>query len=137
MNQVLRAKGSEGGFGLLSTLIAMVLLSIAVTALSSAGLSVLAVHTDSAVRSTATLIAASYLEEVKARGVTTVVAESGVQVNDAGVNDAAGHFQRSLEVATDEELQYAKRVTVKVAYPKGRRGTGVIELVTILYEGDE
>jgi Tfp pilus assembly protein PilV len=134
---VLKSLTSERGFGLISTMVAMVLLGIAVTALSSSGMMVLAIHTDSAVRSRATAIASSYLEEVKARQTATLASESAIKVNDDGVTNQAGHYIRSLEVAQEEELPYTKRVTVKVQYPSGRGRTGTVELETIIYVGEE
>lgn len=134
---MLKSLTSERGFGLISTMVAMVLLGIAVTALSSSGMMVLAVHTDSAVRSRATAIASSYLEEVKARQIATLASESAIKVNDDGVTNQAGRYIRSLEVAPEEKLPYTKRVMVKVQYPSGRGRTGTVELETIIYVGEE
>ena len=63
------------GFGLVSTIVAMVLLGIVVTALSSSGMYVMAVYTDSSTRSAATAIASTYLEEIKARQVKSLVSD--------------------------------------------------------------
>ena len=123
---------SEHGFGLVSTIVAMVLLGIAVTALSSSGMMVLAIHTDSAVRSTATAIAASYLEEVKARGVKTLSSESALKVNADGMDSQNGNFTRSLEVAPEAEMPYTKRLTVEIQYPNGMGRTGTVKLVTVI-----
>ncbi len=128
---------SEHGFGLISTIVAMVLLGIAVTALSSSGMMVLAVHTDAAVRSTATALAASYLEEVKARRPQTLTSESALKVNADGMEKQNGSFSRSLEVAPEAELLYTKRVTVKIEYPNGMGRTGTVKLVTVIYEGED
>jgi Tfp pilus assembly protein PilV len=116
-------------------MIAMVLLGIAVTALSSAGVYVVAMQTDSQVRSAATAIASSYLEQVKTREPTQVVSESTVKINEDGVDDNTGPFSRSVEVTDEAGLENTKRVTVKVEYRSGRGRTGTVELVTILYEG--
>ena len=128
---------SEHGFGLISTIVAMVLLGVAVTALSSSGMTVLAVHTDSAVRSAATALAASYLEEVKARRPSTLTSESATTVTADGMDDQNGSFTRSLEVAPEAELPYTKRVTVEVVYPNGMGRIGTVKLVTVIYEGDD
>ncbi len=128
---------SERGFGLVSTIVAMVLLGIAVTALSSSGMMALAAHTDSSVRSTATAIAASYLEEVKARRPQTLASESAIKVDADGMDNQSGNFIRSMEVAPEPELPYTKRVTVKVEYPNGLGRMGTIKLVTVIYEGDD
>jgi len=118
-------------------MVAIVLLGVAVTALSSSGMMVLAVHTDSAVRSTATAIAASYLEEVKARQPGTLASESATSVSSDGVKAQSGIFVRSLEVVPEENLAYTKRVTVNVEFPSGRGRTGTVQLVTVVYEGDD
>jgi len=132
-----RVLATESGFGLISTMVAIVLLGVAVTALSSSGMMVLAVHTDSAVRSTATAIASSYLEEVKARAPGTLASESATSVSSDGVKNQSGIFVRSLEVVPEENLAYTKRVTIKVEFPTGRGRTGKVELVTVVYEGDD
>ena len=132
-----RILASESGIGLISTMVAIVLLGVAVTALSSSGMMVLAVHTDSAVRSTATAIAASYLEEVKARQPGTLASESATSVSSDGVKAQSGIFVRSLEVVPEENLAYTKRVTVNVEFPSGRGRTGTVQLVTVVYEGDD
>lgn len=140
----MRSLRSESGFGLISTMIAMVLLGIAVAALSSAGVYIVAVQTDSQVRSVATAIASSYLEELKTREPKLVVSESPTEVRADGtimsaevakLVEAQGHFVRSLDVVAEKGLENTKRVTVKVDYRSGRGRTGHVELVTIFYEG--
>ncbi len=127
---------SEDGFGLMSTLVAMVLLAIAVTALSSSAMMSVAVHTDSSVRATATAIGASYLEEVKARPPKTVASEAAVKVNGLGMDDPNGRFERTLEVTPEEDLPYTKRLAVSVVYPSGKGRTGTLRLETVYYEGE-
>lgn len=126
---------SQRGFGLLSTMIAMVLLGIAVMALSSAGIYAVGAQSHSSVRSTATAIAVSYLEEVKTREAKLIISEEAVAVNEAGVVDEAGPYVRKLEVAKEASLENAKRLTVTVEYPTGRSRPGKVKLITILYEG--
>jgi len=126
---------SKRGFALINVIIALVLLSIAVMALSGSSILALAIHTDSAVSSTATAIATSYLEEVKARRPATIVSESPVRVSGAGVVDSAGVYTRSLDVVAEEGLASTKRLTVRIEYPSGRGRTGTVQLVTVMYEG--
>ncbi len=133
---MLRRLNSEGGFGLVSTIVAMVLLGIAVTALSSSGMMALAVQTDSATRSAATAIASSYLEEVKARNPKTLASEAAAKVNDDGVADANGAYLRGLDVASEQDLPYTRRISVRVTYPNGLGRMGTVELVTVIYEGE-
>lgn len=126
---------SEDGFGLMSTLVAMVLLAVAVTALSSSAMMTVAVRTDTSVRATATAIGASYLEEVKARPPATLASETAVKVNDLGMTDPNGRFERTLEVTPEAGLPYTKRLAVSVVYPSGRGRTGALRLETVYYEG--
>ncbi len=126
---------SERGFALTNVLIALVLLSIAVVALSGSSILATALQTDSALRSQVTAIAASYLEEVKARRPATIVSEPPVRVSAAGVVDSAGVFTRSLDVFAEEGLANTKRLTVRVEYPGGRGRAGSVQLVTVMYEG--
>lgn len=128
---------SEYGFGLMSTLVAMVLLAVAVTALSSSAMMTVAVQTDTSVRATATAIASSYLEEVKGRPPLTVVSETAVQVNELGMYDPSGRFVRSLEVTDEKGLPHTKRLAVSVVYPSGRGRTGTLVLETVYYEGNK
>ncbi len=128
---------SEHGFGLIGTIVALVLLAIAVTALSSSAMMALAVQTDSSVRSTATAICASYLEEVKARPPNALASESPTPVDEAGKDDPNGKFIRSVEVTTEEGLPYTKRIAVKVLYPAGRGRTGSVQLETVFFEGQQ
>ncbi len=128
---------SEHGFGLMSTLVAMVLLAVAVTALSGSAMMTVAVQTDASVRATATSIGASYLEEVKGRPPMTIVSETAVPVNEAGMYDPNGRFVRTLEVTPEEGLPYTKRLAVSVVYPSGRGRTGSLVLETVYYEGEK
>lgn len=131
----LRLMCSERGFGLISAMIAMVLLGIAVTALSSAGVYVLALRTDSEVRSVATAIAASYMEVIKIREPGAIASEAAVRVNEDGAADGSGVYLRSVDVADEASLEDTKRITVTVKYPSGRGRMRTVKLVTILYEG--
>ena len=140
---MMRSLRSESGFGLISTMIAMVLMGIAVTALSSAGVYIVSVQTDSQVRSTATMIASSYLEQVKTREPKQVISEAPAEVRADGTMQAEtakmaaaqGYFVRSVDVSDEKGLENTKRVTVKVDYRRGHGRTGRVELVTIFYEG--
>ena len=132
-----RKMKSEAGIGLMSTMVAMVLLGLAVTALSSSGMMVLAVHTDSAVRSSATALAASYLEEVKARDPQALASESAAKINEAGIDETTGPYIRSLEVIDEPGLAYTKRISVLVQYPRGRGRMGRVELITVIYVGED
>ncbi len=133
----MRAGGhlGESGFSLMSTILAMMLLGLAVSALSSSTVFIVAARTDSAVRTKATAIAVSYLEEVKTRSEGAVKAEAATQVNESGAIDPAGRFTRSLDVNDASGLANTKRLTVTVGYPSGMGRERMIRLETIIFEG--
>jgi len=130
----MRRLASDTGFSLVSVLIAVVLVSLALVALSGSMVSISAFRTEANVRSTATDLAAAYMEDVKARDPASLASESAVNVDAQGQVSASGRYVRSLTVTAGTEPR-SKRVTVTVAYPRGEATTGVIELVTIIYEG--
>ncbi|UCC71229.1 MAG: hypothetical protein JSV86_12645 [Gemmatimonadota bacterium] len=136
MKQAAQRGRSERGFSLLTVLIAIVLVSVAVVALSGTTVYVLSLRTESGVRATATGIAASYMEEVKTRRVLALASESGANVDELGDVDTAGQFVRSLIVAQGP-VPNSKLLTITVLYPRGRAQMGKVELVTIVYEGLE
>ena len=125
---------SQYGFSLLSVLIAMVLVSVAVVALSGTTVYVLSLHTESNVRTTAVGIAAAYMEDVKTRDVGSLASEEEVNVNEVGEANASGSFVRALSVVAGPAPK-SKLVKVTVRYPRGRSSMGKVELVTIIYEG--
>ena len=126
---------SERGFSLLTVLIAVVLVSVAVVALSGTTVYVLSMQTESTTRSTAAGIAAAYMEEVKTRPVATLASESELAVDETGrVNTAQLDFMRELVVEAGPAPK-SKLITIRVRYPRGRSRMGRVELVTIIYEG--
>ena len=125
---------SERGFSILTVLIAVVLVSVAVVALSGTTVYVLSIQTESSVRSSAAGFAAAYMEEIKTRNTTTLVSEPETSVNSSGIAQGNGTFLRELKVE-DGAAPRSKLVTVTVRYPRGRAQMGRVELVTIVYEG--
>lgn len=127
----------ERGFGLISVLVAMVLLAVGVVALSSSSAFLVSLQTDTAVRSTATSLAIAYMEDVKKRPPRTLVSEALVRVNDVGDEDDAGHFVRSLSVAEAVAAPDLIKVAVEVRYLAGMGRSGRVNLVTIVYRGND
>jgi type IV pilus modification protein PilV len=118
----------ESGFTLISVLIAMVLLSVGVMALSRAGGEAIAARSTASIKVNALAIARGHLERIRAQPPQDVVAESPVQVDDAGLPSSGGPYSRSVVVdALDLTLI---KVTVIVDYP---RATQPVELVTLIY----
>jgi Tfp pilus assembly protein PilV len=126
----------EGGLSLLSVMVAVLILGITVVALSSATVQVLRTRTEATVRSVANIIATTYLEDVKTRRIKTLTSEDSVFVNELGHADPSGRFVRRLTVEPGPVTK-SRLITVTVSYPAGAKGRGVIELVTIAYEGVE
>jgi len=118
----------ESGFTLISVLIAMVLLSVGIMALSRAGGEVIAARTTASIKVNALAIARAHIERIRAQPPQDVKAESPVRVDEAGVMNSAGPYTRSVIVdALDPTLI---RVKVLVDFP---RATQPVELVTLIY----
>ncbi len=125
------------GFGLVSVLVAMVLLAVGVVALSSSSAFLVSLQTDASARSTAAAIGVSYMEEVKQRPPGTLASESPMSVNELGDADATGVFVRTLTVVDDPSSPEVARATVDVKYPAGMGRMRTISLVTLIYRGIE
>ncbi len=131
-----RVLAERRGFSLITVLIAVVLISVAVVALSGTIVYVLSMQSESTVRSTAAGIAAAYMEEVKTRPVATLASEAVVAVDNTGRTVSATEKPYLREVTVDAgPVAKSKLVTVKVQYPRGTARMGRVEMVTIIYEG--
>ena len=126
---------SETGFGMVSVLVAIVLLSAGVVVMSSSSLFITSIQTDAQARSIASSIALGYMEQVKTRERTSLAAEEPVRVNEIGEPDESGTFVRRLNVELEPSVVDAVRVAVWVRYPSGMGRWGEIEVVTIIYVG--
>jgi Tfp pilus assembly protein PilE len=120
----------RGGFTLISVIVAVVLLTIGVMALSRTTTSVTYAHTTATSRTTALSIARAHMERVRSRNPWTLAPEAPVRVDASGAPDAEGEFLRSVDVL--EEAPNLLRVTVEVTYP---RGVDPVKLVTLTYRG--
>ncbi len=127
---------TESGFTILSVLVAVVLIGVAVVALSGTTVYVLSLQTEAGVRSTSAGLASAYMEAVKTRRMVALVSEPDTQINELGEVDETGVFVRRLTVGLGPAPR-SKLVTVTVLYPRGMTGMGKVELVTIIYEGVE
>lgn len=118
------------GFTIISVLVAIVMLSIGILALSRTGTQAIAAQTLAGNRTTALAIGRSHMEAVRSRPPDQVVSESAVPVDETGTVNSNGVFTRSVEVrGVSHNL---KEVRVIVAFP---RSTRPIELVTLAYVG--
>lgn len=127
--------GTEGGFGIISVLVAIVLIAIGVVALSSSSAFMVSLQTDAAERSRASAIGVAYMERVKTRPPDEIVTEAAVRVDETGTPDPSGAFVRELTVEPDPSLTDAVRATVEVTYPSGFGRTRTLELVTVIFIG--
>ncbi len=120
---------SDAGFGLVSVLIAIILLAVGITSISQVLTQSVTMHTIVAMRTTALDVARSYMEEVKGRDPLTVVSEAEVRVNDRGLADANGRFTRELTIVS-VDLHLVEAVVI-VTLPR----SNPIRLVTWIYDG--
>lgn len=118
----------QAGFTLISVLIALLLLTIGILAVSRTGYQVLRAHTNATTRTTALALARSYLEELRSRDPTTLVNEGPVKLNDAGALSATGLYTRSVII--EQLAPNLRRVTVRVAAPNLKVP---VELVTMAF----
>jgi Tfp pilus assembly protein PilV len=128
---------SQAGFGIVSVLVAIVLIAIGVVALSSSSAFMVSLQTDAAERTRASAIALAYMEQVKTRLPTSIATEAEVAVNETGTEDTGGRFLRSLTVVEEPDTPDAVRATVEVQYPSGFGRRRTLELVTVIYVGNE
>jgi Tfp pilus assembly protein PilV len=128
---------SEAGFGMVSVLVAMVLLAVAVVALSSSSAFLVSLQTDASGRAIATSLGVAYMEEVRRRPPGSLASESPVTVNSEGLTDDGGAFVRGLTIENDLVAPNVVRATVEVAYPAGIGRRGTISFQTVIYLGGE
>jgi Tfp pilus assembly protein PilV len=126
---------SERGFGIVSVLVAIMLIAIGVVALSSSSAFMVSMQTDAAERTRASAIAVAYMENVKTRPPDQIVSESEVRVSETGVPDTGGPFVRSLTVEPEASTTDAVRATVEVRYPSGFGRSRTLALVTVIFTG--
>ena len=121
---------SDGGFTLVSLVVAIVLLSVGVLSISQLLAQSVSMQTSIELRTTALDVGRSYMEEVRIRNPLTLATEDPVTVDEAGVEDVDGIFTRSLTVTEVED--HLLQVTVTVD-PRGTASPVV--LTTLLWDG--
>jgi hypothetical protein len=131
-----RVMGGEGGYGMVSVLVAIVLLSAGVVVLSTSSVFLTSLRNEASVRSVAASLALGYMEGIKTRDRTTLVSEDPAKINEKGELDEGGDFLRVVDVAPDPSVVESVRVKVKVGYPGPLGRTRAVEVVTIIYVGD-
>lgn len=122
------ASRSCAGYTLIGILVAIIVVSVGLTAILSAQVNATTMQRSSGLRTTSVEIARTYMETLKAKDPRTIVVETDVRVDEAGAVSATGLYGRS--VALEPGGDGLKKVTVSVTYPGGRKP---VELVTLLY----
>ena len=119
----------DAGFGLISVMVAIVLLSVGILSLSQVLTQSVSMQTIIASRTTGLDLARSYMEEVRGIDPLLVAATPEVRVNEVGEEDANGMFTRELTVTTVD--LHLVEATVIVTLPR----SNPIRLVTWIYDG--
>ncbi len=120
----------KDGFTIISVLVAIVMLSFGILALSRTGTIAMSAQNAAGLRSTALAVARAHMERVRSRPAIEVVNESPTQVDRTGMAVAGGRFTRSVEVASIRAN--LKEIKVIVEFPGGR---APVELLTLAYVG--
>ncbi len=119
----------DAGFGLISVMVAIVLLSVGILSLSQVLTQSVSMQTIIASRTTGLDVARSFMEEVRGIDPLLVAAIPETRVNEIGEEDANGMFTRELTVTTVD--LHLVEVTVIVTLPR----SNPIRLVTWIYDG--
>jgi len=119
---------AEGGFTLISVLVAVVMLTFGLMALARVQSILMTAQTGVANRSAALSLAAGYLEQLRSRDPATLVSEAAVAVDAEGQPAAGGPYYRSTVVTLDQPNLLRVRVLVTFT-----RASAPIELITLIY----
>ncbi len=128
-NHELSVQRPDAGFGLVSVMVAIVLLSVGILSLSQVLTQSVAMQTVIASRTTGLDVARSFMEEVRGLDPLTVAAVPAERVNENGELDSNGLFTRELTVETVS--LHLVQATVIVTLPR----SNPIRLVTWIYDG--
>ncbi|HEY7636139.1 MAG TPA: prepilin-type N-terminal cleavage/methylation domain-containing protein [Gemmatimonadales bacterium] len=118
----------EGGFTLISVLVAVVMLAFGLMALARTQSILMTAENGVANRSAALSVAAGYLEQLRSRDPATLASEAPVAVDAEGAPAAGGPYYRSTVVTQDQANLLRVRVLVTFA-----RASQPIELITLIY----
>ena len=127
------AKRREGGFTLISVMVALVMLAVGILALSTTLTNAAQANTTAGFRTLGLDIARQrmeWLRSIPPQDVAVNAEPGGTTVNAEGRPDNAGKFTRRV-IVSDVRANLIS-VTVRVTYPGGDRP---IELLTYIYTG--
>ncbi len=116
------------GFTLVSVLLAVVMLTVGLTALARTQALLTAAESGVSNRSVALAIATSHLEQLRSSDPWALASEAPASVDSDGRPNATGPYQRSTMVTLDRANLL--RLRVLVAYP---RGEVPVELTSLVY----
>lgn len=118
----------EGGFTLVSVMVALAILAIGLLALARAQAAIVQSQGNVANRTVALTIARDYAEVLRSRSPWTLASEAAITVDSRGVAAASGAYTRSttVTVLANNLLQ----VQVSVTYP---RSPIPVDIVTLIY----
>ena len=124
----MRASRRDGGFTLVSVLVALAILAIGLLALARAQAAIVASQGNVANRTVALTIARDHAELLRSRSPWTLVSEAPATVDARGAAAANGAYTRTTNVTvlSNNLLQ----VQVLVTYP---RSTVPVDIVTLIY----
>lgn len=125
---------NERGISLVSTIVALTLLSVGFSALIRSSAYTIGVRVGSSNRASAVYIADTYLEQLKIRSDILIVSETSTLVDREGTIDSSGVFSRNVDIDRSIAPDLIK-ATVTVEYPwaLGRRHS--VEIITFIYKG--
>ena len=120
---------SDAGLGLVSVMVALVLLSAGILSLAGVLTQSISMQTTINLRTTGLDLARGYMEEIRGRDPLTLGSEAMVRVNERGEADEGGAFTRQLTI---EQVQlHLVEATVIVTLPQ----SNPVRLVTWIYDG--
>jgi len=124
MNRIRR----EGGFTLVSVMVALIMVSVGLLALARAQAAMVASQGNLANRTVALTIARDYTEVIRSRDPATLVTEAAVNVDRQGVVTPSGVYARSTTIT--QLAPNLLQVQVFVTYPRSQTP---VEIITIIY----
>lgn len=119
----------DAGFGMISVLVAIVLISVGALSLSQVLTQSVSMQTIISMRTTGLDIARAAMENLKGQDPLTLVGQAPIRVNDKGEPDSGGAFTR--EITVESVAQHLIEVYVIVTTPR----SNPIELMTWIYDG--
>ena len=121
-------RGNRAGFSLLSVVVALVLLLVGIAALARTQMEAIRSQRGDAGRGQALALASAYMEELRARDISTIASEALATVDSLGAVSGTGRFQRQVIVSND--AVNLLRVTVQVTPPGAAQP---VSLLTLFY----